>query len=461
MKAKFKNLLRDSALFAAGSAGSRLILFALVPLYTHCLSPEEYGTSDLILTIARLMIPVVTLMTSCGILRFGLMKTVRRENVAVTGAAVWLFSVAVLAALMPLAKLYRAVYEWRWYLFLCASAGGAVSLLFSYVKVKNQNRLYAAMGVLQTAVFACLNVLFTAVLRTGIQGVLLSNIAAYVLAVSLTFGLAHVGGDIRKGRLEGKLSKQMLAFSAPLILHELSWWTLQSAGKLMVAAIAGAPALGLYTAATKVPAVLNTLTSIFNQAWGISSVREMESTNAADFYSQIFDLYSAAVFGAGIFVTVIIRPFMGIFVGGSFSGAWQYVPLLLAGAAFCAIAAFFDPLFSALRKPVSSTLYTVTGAAANIAVGCVLIPRLGVWGAAIGTTAAYALLACLKIHGVKRHLAFEPNWRVYLTNAAIMLLTGAAALWNWQMLPLSGVACLAYVWNNQVTVKRLFHALKK
>ena len=59
MKAKFKNLLRDSAHFAAGSAGSRLILFAMVPLYTHYLSPEEYGTSDLILTIARLMIPVV------------------------------------------------------------------------------------------------------------------------------------------------------------------------------------------------------------------------------------------------------------------------------------------------------------------------------------------------------------------------------------------------------------------
>ena len=137
------------------------------------------------------------------------------------------------------------------------------------------------------------------------------------------------------------------------------------------------------------------------------------------------------------------------------------MPLLLAGAVFCAIAAFFDPLFSALRKPVSSTLYTMTGAAVNIAVGCVLIPRLGVWGAAIGTTAAYVLLACLKIRGVKRYLAFEPNWHVYLTNAAIMLLIGAAALWNWQMLPLSGFACLAYVWNNRVTVKRLFHALEK
>ena len=60
MKSKYKSLLKDTAIFAVGNMGSKMILFLLVPLYTNCLTKEEYGISELVFTLAQLLTPFFT-----------------------------------------------------------------------------------------------------------------------------------------------------------------------------------------------------------------------------------------------------------------------------------------------------------------------------------------------------------------------------------------------------------------
>lgn len=48
---RYKELFRDTAIFAIGSIGTKLILFLMVPLYTNYMSSAEYGTADLILQL--------------------------------------------------------------------------------------------------------------------------------------------------------------------------------------------------------------------------------------------------------------------------------------------------------------------------------------------------------------------------------------------------------------------------
>ena len=56
---KNKYLLKNSAIFAIGNIGTKLINFFLVPYYTYVLSSEQYGTVDLLFTVCSLIIPVV------------------------------------------------------------------------------------------------------------------------------------------------------------------------------------------------------------------------------------------------------------------------------------------------------------------------------------------------------------------------------------------------------------------
>ena len=48
MNIKYKNLAKDTLIFAVGGIGTKMILFFLVPLYTNYLSTDEYGIADLI-----------------------------------------------------------------------------------------------------------------------------------------------------------------------------------------------------------------------------------------------------------------------------------------------------------------------------------------------------------------------------------------------------------------------------
>ena len=64
-----------------GSVGSKLILFLLVPLYTNYMTTEEYGSADLVFTVAQLLVPFVSAVIFDAVVRFGLMKTQRHQDV--------------------------------------------------------------------------------------------------------------------------------------------------------------------------------------------------------------------------------------------------------------------------------------------------------------------------------------------------------------------------------------------
>ena len=48
MQEKYKNLTKNTALFAISSFGTKILSFLIVPLYTNILTTSEYGIADII-----------------------------------------------------------------------------------------------------------------------------------------------------------------------------------------------------------------------------------------------------------------------------------------------------------------------------------------------------------------------------------------------------------------------------
>ena len=86
---KYKRLISDTVIFAIGNLGSKIILFFMVPLYTNYLSAEEYGTSDLVFTIAQLLMPFVSLVIFDAVLRFGLSKNAKNLFISLAWLLWW------------------------------------------------------------------------------------------------------------------------------------------------------------------------------------------------------------------------------------------------------------------------------------------------------------------------------------------------------------------------------------
>ena len=68
---RYKKLFSTTVILGIGTFGSKLLTFFLMPLYTHALTQGEYGTVDLLVQAANLLIPLVSLGINESIIRFG------------------------------------------------------------------------------------------------------------------------------------------------------------------------------------------------------------------------------------------------------------------------------------------------------------------------------------------------------------------------------------------------------
>ncbi|MBQ3277511.1 MAG: oligosaccharide flippase family protein [Oscillospiraceae bacterium] len=423
MKHRYKTLIKDTAIFAAGSIASKAIMFFLVPFYTSHLSAADYGIADYIFTIAQMIMPFASVVIFDAVIRFGIQRQDRPQDVLLIGLIIWFLGSAVVFLLAPLLGLYPAVSRWRWYISAYVSLNMLLSINLNYLKAIEKNGLYAVICVTETLLLALANIYFLAFRELGVQGYVLAYLLANAICIALSAIFGGLVPALRQARFEKKLAVEMVRYSSPLIFNNISWWVIQSSDKVMIEEMVSDTALGLYNVAAKMPSLISVFVTVFQQAWGISSSREMDSTNDSSFFTTVFELYCFAAFSACVFLTAIAKIFMHIYVpGAEYASAWQYVPLLLVSAVFSAIGGYCGGLYGALKKSVNNMLSTVTAAAVNLIVNYIAIKMCGLWGAIIGTVVAYIFLGLYRLFDVKRFVQIDADWNRFFINGAIILL---------------------------------------
>lgn len=432
MNGKYKSLGKDILVFAIGTIGSKIILFLLVPLYTNVLTKSEYGTAELIFSVGQLVVPCVSLTIYDALLRYGLMADKEKGEALYVTVVVFFVGTLVTIALAPLMALYQPIKEWVFYLVIYVIVSFASQVMLLYLKVKNLNKIYSFLSILQALLLITFNLFFLVLLKTGVSGYLLSSILSSFVVTGAAFIMSGARKDIVKARFNPALFKEMITYSSPLILNSISWWFIHSSDKVMVEVMLSASMLGLYTAASKIPSLLNVVTSIFNQAWGLASIKEYDTTNDKKLYSDVFDMFVTIIFSAFIFICLIVKPFMSIYVGDEFFEAWRYVPILLLSACFSAISSFMGAFYSALKKSKNVMITTVIAGICNIIVNFFGIKMMGVWGAAVGTLIAYVLIAIIRMIDVLKFLPIHYNLRKFIPVCVISLVVAVLYSFNIQ-----------------------------
>lgn len=421
MNSNYKKLFFNIVIFAIGSFGSKFISFFLVPLYTTYLSTAEFGISDLVVNLSNLIVPIISLTIQDSVLRFGLSANSDKKAICRNALVVFLFGACFSVAITPLFGFYKAIKEWRWYLAVNIISTNLINILTSYSKVKEKNKLYAFSSILQALMLALLNVLFLIVNDFGIRGYLLANIISNV-AVAI-FLLIFTGAikDVCSGKTNYKLLKDMVLFSLPLIANNLSWWILNSSDKVMIEALIGDDALGVYSASSKIPNLLSIVTSVFSSAWTISSVKEYEENNDSGFYANVFRCFTTALFLGGCILIMISKDFSRIYVGKDFFDSWKYVPFLVVGIVFYSISAFYGSIYGTVKKNWPTTASTLVAAIVNISINFLFLKHYGIVVAAISTLVGYFVICIYRMFDSRKYLSFKINYASFFFCSFVLL----------------------------------------
>lgn len=421
---KYRRLISDTLIFAIGSLGSKMILFFLVPLYTNCLSTSQYGMVELVDTIANLIMPIVSMVIFDAVLRYTLDKNIENNSVILNACIVFFIGIILTLLITPLFGLYKSIYEWKWFVSLYVITYMATQISMTYIKAKEQSKLYVTLGLTQTLLLAVLNIILLVFFKLQIYGYLAANILAHLIVTIIAVIKGNIIPELKKAHFDKDLMIEMIKFSSPLIINNISWWVIQSSDKLMVEIFLQSAALGLYSVACKIPALINVVTSFFSQAWSISSIKEYDSSKDTRFYSQIFEVYAFVIFLFCSCLLMIIKEFMHIYVGEEFFEAWKFVPWLLVAASFSAISGYFGAVYGALKKSVNTMLSTLFSALINITLNFLLIQRIGVMGATVATAVAYLFIAVYRVIDTRRFFKFKINFKTLVIES--FAVSGAA-----------------------------------
>jgi len=428
---EYKKLIKNIGLLSISNFGSKILIFLLVPLYTNILSTYEYGSYDLVVTSINLLIPILTLEISSGVLRFALDKDVNGYNVFTVGLTVTIKGVLGLLAIIVVNNFINvipAINDYYIFFILMYLSNALYQLCSNYARGIDEVKLVAFAGIIQTIFLVLFNIFLLVILELGISGFFLANIISlFISAFYLYIKLRLYKINIFECEVK-LLRTSMINYSRPLVLNSISWWINNTADRYIVTWMCGIAANGIYSIAYKIPTIMNSLQSVFLQAWQISAVQEFDSNDKRSFYENVYQFYN---FGNVIFCSLIIifsKAIAHFMFSKDFYDAWIFVPFLLVAYIFGAMSGFIGGIFSAVKDTKIYSYSTIIGAIINIISNLLLINHIGILGAAVATMISYMVIWCIRILNAKKYINLRLNLIRDLLSYLMLLLQAMVML---------------------------------
>ena len=407
---KYKRLLSNTAIFAAGTFTSKLLVLLLMPLYTSILSTEQYGVSDLITQTANLLIPLACVGVCDAIFRFSI-DCEDKKKVFSTALAVIFAGSVILVLLSPVFELFDIFDGYSWLICAYVICANLHSACAHYVRAQGKSIIFSTQGIINTALTIAYNLLFLVVFKMGVTGYVLSVVAA---DLTVTVGLVLVTKiykDVSISGFDAKTLRDMLKFSIPYIPTTILWLVTSVSDRFVVTYFCGEDANGLYSAAYKIPTLLTLMCTVFIEAWQLSAVRDGGSSleERRGFFGRVYRDYLCIMIVGASFLAASSQIFTRILLASSYYESWQYVPILAMATMFSALSSFMGSVYFLEKKSFWSMLTTFAGAFVNVVLNFVMIPKHGAMGAAVATLISYMTVYAVRVVDTRRYVKFNTH----------------------------------------------------
>lgn len=387
------NLIKETAWFAIGNFGSKILSLLLVPLYTNILTTNEYGTFDIISTTISLAIPLLTLSLQDAAFRYAMESGIRKEAVISDCLLVTIASPILLLLFYPLINCILPVLTAYWWYFFAIYVFNSISSVLScYLKGIGKSNIFAIQGIIYTFVFSSANVVFLLFVKLGVEGYLLSLLLAHIFSCVYMIAAGGLRSDISLNFMDMPLLREMLRYSLPLIPASVAWWIMTSIDRYMLLYMCGAEANGLYSVAHKFPTVISVVMTFFINAWQITAVRNKDDSDIGEFTSSIFEKLFCVGLGMAYFMILISKILGHLFFAKDFFAAWTMTPLLTVSTIFSTLSLFLGAQFTASKRSDLHLKSNIISMIANVILNLILIKEMGIDGAAYGTMISYFIV---------------------------------------------------------------------
>lgn len=427
-----KDLIKNTLVIAFGKLSTQFLTFLLLPLYTTYLAASEFGTVDLVLTYTALLAPIITISLEMGVFRFLIdARSNSERQIRVISTAMRL----VLGGVAAISLLYFVVSSFVTIPYGLYALGAIVAIIFSNLFLQiargfGDNVKFSIGGVVAGVTTIATNILFIVVMGMGASGMLLAVILANIACALYLFVALRLYRYVDLGLQDGKLTRELLGYSAPLVPNGVSWWLINAADRTIISIFLGVAANGIYAVAYRFPMIFSGLFSFFGMSWTESASVHINSPDRDKFFSQTMNV-SVKLFGSlGLVMIAGVPLVFTLIVGKGFHEAYLYIPILIIGSFFNSVVGLYSAIYIAkkLTRQVMNT--SVIAASVSIVTTLIGIHYIGLFAPAIAMAVAFLAMGIYRHHDMKKYVTITYDARMFLLLAMMCCLVVALYYFN-------------------------------
>jgi O-antigen/teichoic acid export membrane protein len=383
-------LIKNSAVYFLSDLFLKLIGFLLVPLYTRILTTQDYGILGYSNALTQILSPIVGLglVGSMPILYYAYNGHERRRLISSVINCTFIYSLVLTVIFSvvgsPVFTLVSNKVSFNPYIIL--TIWGLFFSSFFYLplgifNMREKAVSYAAYSIGLSLISILLNVLFIAVLRWGAAGALFAGLISG--AIGMIAAVFILRGDYLPVMDWGKL-KSVFILALPTLPHVLSANLWRFSDRIFLTKLADLSSTGIYTLAMTLSSLLAMVVGGIASALNPHFFKRANSGDArlsAD-WARFYSLFVFVVIFAGVFLIALGPELIKIIAPPKYYPAIGLIPLLTIGQIISGMHFLMAPGVGFSRKMWVYPLASIPAVIVNIILNFMLIPSLGIFGAA-------------------------------------------------------------------------------
>lgn len=410
-----KKVFENSFLYIFSSLLVKAINFLLLPLYTYFLTPEDYGITNMVTSFSNVAIYIVAFSLYSAIIRFYVDYKDDRDKLKRFFGTVLVFvffSGIIFFIIIFISRYFVIKTFFKGISYIPFILIATLTLIFLTLHHVHQNILKGMqkgkkLVLINLIVFfttVSFNLLFIIAFKLGALGILLSTLIVNILYFIFLLVDLH-NNDLFKLCLDFKLLKGALKYSIPIIPHDTSTQIAQFASKVFINKEDSLGNVGIYGVSNHFGSVIDLIQASFNHAfqpWFFENMLEKSKKNRQNIISLssfLIIIYSFVYIGIGLFS----QEFIILLLPKSYALAWTVIPIFVVGFSIKSIYYFYVNILYYYKKAVKVLfIATISGSLLDIILAFYLVPRYGMYGAAIAFVCAKIIVSSIVVILSKR-----------------------------------------------------------
>lgn len=412
-----RQFFKDSAVYGAASILVRSAALLLVPFYTRVLIPDDYGVIDLLTITTSFIAVTVALEIAQAVARFFPDAAGESQRVGYASTSLWFSITAYSLFLIVSVVLADQLSAWllgagdRAAIFRVAMAAtwftGIFYLVQSQLRYSLQPRRYVMSSVIFSLTSLATSVLFVLVLGQGVIGVFYGQLAGGI--VGLAVALRSSGGVYRLEFDRVKLA-QMLRFSIPLIPSSIGVIVALYIDRIAINELMTISDVGLFGVGYRLSSVTGLLMVGF-----VSALTPLIYTHYSDAgtpleLARIFRSFVALALLTCLALALFAQDILAVMTTPAYIPGAVVVPLL-APALLLSGMYIFAPGLGILKRTATISVINIGAAVLNTGLNFVLIPAMGIAGAATATFLSSVVVFSANMVASQRLYPVPHDWR--------------------------------------------------